>query len=292
MIKNFKGSGVALVTPFKKDKSIDFGGLKKLVEYHISEGTDFLVVQGTTGESPVLNEKEKIEVLNLVIEINSGHLPIVYGVGGNNTVEVGSKIRAIPKGVDGVLSVSPYYNKPTQKGIYAHFEYISKQTDLPIILYNVPGRTASNISADTTIELSKIHNIVGIKEASGNLEQIMDILRMKDRDFNVISGDDALTFPMMSLGAVGVISVVANSFPKLFKAMVRATLEGDFEAAKLIHYKLLPITKLFFQEGNPAGVKVALSQMGIVEEYLRLPLMNVSEDLRNKIIHETKVILS
>lgn len=290
MINNFSGSGVALVTPFNKDKTVDFDSLKKFITFHIDEGTDFLVVQGTTGESPVLSENEKKAVLSTIIEVNNGQLPIVYGVGGNNTYEVAKKISAVGHGVDGILSVSPYYNKPTQQGIYEHYRCLSEHTDLPIILYNVPGRTSSNISSETTLRLSELNNIVAIKEASGNLEQIMDILRNKDKEFNVISGDDALTYPMMTLGAVGVISVVANAFPRLFKKMIEHLNHGDYLTAKKIHYDLIPITKMFFQEGNPAGVKAALSEFGLMTDNLRLPLINISEHLKIEIVKEIKRI--
>ncbi len=214
----FKGVGVALVTPFNSDKSIDFEGLKKLVQLQISGGTDYLVVQGTTGESPVLSQEEKKQVLQTVIDENKGKLKIVYGVGGNNTIAVGELIKQITTGVDGILSVSPYYNKPTQKGIVEHFKYIASCTKLPIILYNVPGRTSSNMAVETVLELAKVDNIVAIKEASGNIEQIMDLLRLKPEGFGIISGDDPITYPMVTMGAEGVI------------------------------------TKFFFQEGNPAGV--------------------------------------
>ena len=290
-MKSFRGTGVALVTPFKTDLSIDFDSLKKLVQLQIANGIDFLVVQGTTGESPVLNSDEKQQVLNTVIKVNNGRLPIVYGVGGNNTMEVAKAFKNIPQGVDGILSVSPYYNKPTQEGIYQHYKAIAACTDLPIILYNVPGRTGSNIAAETSLRLAEIKNIVAVKEASGNMEQIMDIIRSKPEGFDVLSGDDALTLPMIAAGAVGVISVVGQAYPEAFTAMVNASVKGDFDTARKYHYELLHVTKLFFTEGNPGGVKVALEARGILSNVLRLPLVPVSDKLRNEIIAETNKIV-
>lgn len=286
----FKGVGVALVTPFNADKTIDFESLKNLVELQIKGGTDYLVVQGTTGESPVLSQEEKQLVLETVIKQNNGRLKVVYGVGGNNTVEVGKLFKKIPKGVDGILSVSPYYNKPSQKGIIEHFKYISSCTELPIILYNVPGRTSSNMSADTTLELAKMKNIVAVKEASGDMEQIMDLLRLKPEGFGIISGDDPLTFPMLTMGAEGVISVVANAYPEAFSKMVHSGLNANYEEAKNIHFDLLDVTKMLFEEGNPAGVKEALQYRSICTNELRLPLLKVSEQLAEKIQLETKKI--
>ena len=288
----FKGSGVALVTPFNSDDSIDFVALRKLVRLQIDGGVDFLVVQGTTGESPTLSDVEKLEVLKTVIEENNNQLKIVYGVGGNNTKQVGESFKSIPEGVDGILSVSPYYNKPTQLGIIEHYKYISSCTKLPIIMYNVPGRTSSNMLAETTIELAKIENIVAMKEASGNMEQIMELIRLKPEGFGILSGDDALTMPLIAAGADGVISVVANAFPEKFSEMVNASISGDLDSARKEHYDLLAITRMFFEEGNPGGVKVALAHRKIMEEYLRLPLMTVSGELRERILKETELILS
>lgn len=282
----FKGVGVALVTPFNSDKSIDFEGLKKLVQLQINGGTDYLVVQGTTGESPVLSQEEKKQVLQTVIDENKGKLKIIYGVGGNNTMAIGELFKQIPAGVDGILSVSPYYNKPTQKGIMEHFKYIASCTELPIILYNVPGRTSSNMAVETVLELAKIENIVAIKEASGNIEQIMDLLRLKPEGFGIISGDDPFTYPMITMGADGVISVVANALPELFNEMVHASIIGDLNKALPIHFDLIQITKYFFQEGNPGGVKEALKVRGICETDLRLPLVEVSSELAAKIKSE------
>ena len=288
----FTGSGVALVTPFKEDHSIDFDALRKLVRLQIEGGTDFLVVQGTTGESPTLSQEEKMQILQTVIEENNGKLKIVYGVGGNNTIAVGETLKKVPAGVDGILSVSPYYNKPIQKGIIEHYKYISSCTKLPIILYNVPGRTGSNMTPETTLELAKIPNIVAMKEASGNMEQIMEIIRLRPEGFGVLSGDDAITMPLIATGADGVISVVANAFPEKFSRMVHASQAGDLVKAREEHFDLLPVTKMFFEEGNPGGVKVAMKVRGIMEEHMRLPLYPVSDGLRNRITAETKRLLA
>jgi 4-hydroxy-tetrahydrodipicolinate synthase len=287
----FTGSGVALVTPFHKDGSIDFDALKKLVQLQIDGGTDFLVVQGTTGESPTLSQEEKMQVLQTVMDVNQGKLKIVYGVGGNNTLAVGETLKKVPAGVDGILSVSPYYNKPIQKGIIEHYKYIASCTDLPIILYNVPGRTGSNVLPETTITLAEIPNIVAMKEASGSMEQIMEIIRLRKPDFGVLSGDDAITMPLIAAGADGVISVVATAFPEKFSKMVHASMEGDLDTARKEHYDLLPITKMFFEEGNPGGVKVALAVRGIMEENMRMPLYPVSDGLRARITAETNNLL-
>lgn len=291
-MKQFSGTGVALVTPFNADFSIDFDGLKKLVQLQLDGGIDFLVVQGTTGESPTLSQAEKEAVLACVQEANNGRLPIVYGVGGNDTVKVAEAIKAIPAGVDGILSVSPYYNKPTQEGIYQHYKFLAESTDLPIILYNVPGRTGSNVSAETCVRLAAIPNIVAMKEASGNFDQIMEILRTCPKDFLVLSGDDAITLPMISCGAHGVISVVAQAFPEKFTAMVNASLKGDFKTARGFHYDLIPVTKMMFEEGNPGGVKISLENRNILKPFMRLPLVPVSKNLENRLIEETKRLLA
>ncbi len=291
MTNIFKGSGVALVTPFNQDMQIDFDALASLVEYQIENGTDFLVVQGTTGESPNLTKAEKLDVLNEVIEINQGRCNIVYGIGGNNTAAVAESLADIPNGVDGILSVSPYYNKPIQKGIVAHYKIVADSTDLPIILYNVPGRTGSNVAPETTLELAEVKNIVAVKEASGNMEQIMQIIKYRPSGFGVLSGDDNLTMPLIAAGADGVISVVANAFPALFSTMVHSAMRGELDAAREAHYKLFDVTKMFFEQGNPGGVKAALAHMQLMDEYMRLPLFPVSDDLRKRIEKETIAIL-
>jgi len=291
MTNIFKGSGVALVTPFNQDKQIDFDALASLVEYQIENRTDFLVVQGTTGESPTLTKAEKLDVLNEVIEINQGRCNIVYGIGGNNTAAVAESLADIPNGVDGILSVSPYYNKPIQKGIVAHYKIVADSTDLPIILYNVPGRTGSNVAPETTLELAEVKNIVAVKEASGNMEQIMQIIKYRPSGFGVLSGDDNLTMPLIAAGADGVISVVANAFPALFSTMVHSAMHGELDAAREAHYKLFDVTKMFFEQGNPGGVKAALAHMQLMDEYMRLPLFPVSDDLRKRIEKETIAIL-
>ncbi len=287
----FFGTGVALVTPFRDDHTIDFDALAKLVEYQIANGVDFLVVQGTTGESPVLTANEKTAVLKCVFETNKGRLKIVFGAGGNDTVATGRILKKLPSVIDGVLSVSPYYSKPSQKGIIEHFKHLATSTDLPIILYNVPGRTGSNMTAVTTLELAQIDNIVAIKEASGDMGQVMEIVQKKPEGFSVLSGDDALTVPMISVGVEGVISVVANAFPKKFSLMVKEARQGNFEVAKKLHYDLLTSTNQFFAEGNPGGVKISLSEQNIMKPIMRPPLYQVSETLEQQIRIETQRVL-
>ena len=291
MNHRFKGTGVALVTPFQKDGTIDFDGLTRLVKLQIAGGTDFLVVQGTTGESPVLNQEEKMQVLNHVIEVNQRQLPVVYGLGGNNTAEVCAKLKLLPSGVDGILSVSPYYSKPLQAGIIAHYKAIASKTELPIILYNVPGRTSSNVSAATTLELAKIPNIVAMKEASGDFDQIMEILKNKPEDFTVLSGDDAITMPLITVGVEGVISVIANALPERFSSMVNKTLNNEMYHSRKEHFELFEIIRLLFAEGNPGGIKEALVYRDICENYMRLPLVPVSKTLKDKIHSEMTALL-
>lgn len=287
----FKGTGVALVTPFKADMSVDFDALRRLVQLQLQGGTDFLVVMGTTAESPTLSNEEKEQILSVVVEENAGKLPVVYGVGGNNTLEIVAKLNKLPKGVDGILSVSPYYNKPTQEGIYQHFKAIAEASPVPVILYNVPGRTGSNMLPQTTLRLAELPNITAVKEASGSMEQIMEIISKAPKGFDVLSGDDAITMPLIACGAVGVISVVANALPEKFSAMVNYSLEGDFDTARSIHNALLAITKMFFEEGNPGGVKVALENRGIMDQNLRLPLVRVSNSLADRINSEMKLLV-
>jgi 4-hydroxy-tetrahydrodipicolinate synthase len=288
----FKGTGVALVTPFNENGKVDYNGLQKLVEFQINNGTNYLVVQGTTGESVTLTNDEKIAVLDYIIEINAGKLPILLGVGGNSTSDVCDKIKFFSgHKIDGFLSVSPYYNKPSQQGIYEHFKSISNSTSLPIIIYNVPGRTSSNITADTTVQLAKdFKNIVGIKEASGNLEQIMTIILKKPDNFLVISGDDALTLGHILVGGDGVISVIANAFPKRFSTMVNAALNENLDLAKEKHYELLEIIHYLFVDGNPAGIKYLLKLINICSDYVRLPLVGVSEETSKKLYSLTASI--
>ena len=287
----FTGSGVALVTPFDASMQVDFDALKQLVEFQMNNGTDFLVVQGTTGESPTLSAEEKRAILDTVLETNNGKLKIVYGVGGNDTAGIAAKLENGLPGVDGILSVSPYYNKPTQKGIIAHYKILADSTDLPIILYNVPGRTGSNMAADTTLELAGVKNIVAVKEASGNMEQILQIIKDRPEGFGVLSGDDNLTMPLILAGADGVISVVANAFPAQFSTMVHASMKGELDTARKTHNSLFDITKMFFEQGNPGGVKAALSYLDMMDDFMRLPLYPISQDLRMRIEKEVDRIL-
>ena len=286
-MQSFKGTGVALVTPFHDYGTIDFTSLGKLVSHVIAGGVDFLVVLGTTSESPVLSTDEKNAVLNFIVEETAGKVPVVLGMGGNNTQAVINSIKSTNlEGVDGILSVAPYYNKPNQKGLYYHFKAISAASPLPVILYNVPGRTSSNITAGTTLRLAReLDNIVAVKEASGNMTQIMEILRDKPDGFTVLSGDDALTYPMMTLGAEGVISVVANAYPAEFSEMVSKCLKGEYREALNIHYSLLQLMEALFEDGNPAGIKAALQVMGLIKNNLRLPLVKVNKATYNKLEH-------
>jgi len=269
------GMGVALVTPFKSDDSIDFDALARLVEYIINNNADYLVVCGTTAETPTLTDKEKDEIARFVVQCNAGRLPIVLGIGGNNTRQVVEKVKTSDlSGIDAILSVTPYYNKPSQEGLYQHYSAIAKASPLPLVLYNVPGRTGVNMTAETTLRLAKeFSNICAVKEASGNFTQIDDIIKNKPQDFMVISGDDGITFPLITLGAVGVISVIGNAFPREFSRMVRLALQGDYQNARQIHYRFTELFELLFVEGNPAGVKSMLAVMGMIENKLRLPLV-------------------
>ena len=272
---NLKGMGVALITPFKEDESIDFEDLSKILEFQIQNGTDYLVVLGTTAETPTLTETEKTQIIRFVTERVKGRIPIVLGVGGNNTRAIVEKLKTDDfTGIDAILSVVPYYNKPSQEGIYQHYKAVASATQLPVVLYNVPGRTGVNMSAETTLRIAReFENVVAIKEASGNITQMDDIIKNKPKDFMVISGDDGITFPLISLGAVGVISVIGNAFPKEFSRMVRLALQGDYANALTIHHKFAELFKLLFVDGNPAGVKAMLNVMGMIENKLRLPLV-------------------
>jgi 4-hydroxy-tetrahydrodipicolinate synthase len=285
-MQKFKGLGVAMVTPFSADGSIDIPALEKLTNFLIDGGVDYLVVQGTTGESPVLSKEEKQKTLDVVAKANNGRKPIVFGIGGNNTQSVENDLKTFKlDNVDAILSASPYYNKPTQEGIYQHYKKLTEATELPIILYNVPGRTASNMDAKTTLRLAQdFNNIIAVKEASGSMDQIMEIIRNKPNDFLVISGDDAITLPILSAGGDGVISVVGNGYPYAFGKMVSSCLTGDFETGRKYHYEILPIINPLFSEGNPAGIKESLADQGIMENHVRLPLVSVSEPLKDKII--------
>ena len=267
--------GVALVTPFKDDMSVDYEALERLVEFQLRNGTDYLVVLGTTGETPTLNDSERQAIIDTVVRINAGRVPIVLGIGGNNTMGVVEQIRKTDfTNIDAILSVSPYYNKPSQEGLYQHYKTIAESTYMPIIIYNVPGRTGANISAETTLRLARdFHNIVAIKEASGNFKQIDDIIKNKPANFMVISGDDGITFPLITLGAVGVISVIGNALPAEFSRMVRLALKGEYNSSLTIHHKFTELFKLLFVDGNPAGVKAMLSEMGLIQNELRLPLV-------------------
>jgi 4-hydroxy-tetrahydrodipicolinate synthase len=292
MKQTFQGTGVALVTPFKKDFSVDFEALQKVTEHTIAGGVEYLVALGTTSEAPVLNKEEKELVVKTIVETTRKRVPIVLGVGGNNTSDVIQQLKYETfEGISAVLSVVPYYNKPTQNGLFAHFDAIADASPLPIILYNVPGRTSANMSAETTVRLAEKHSkIIGIKEASGDFAQIMEILRRKPEHFAVISGDDALTLPMVALGASGVISVAANALSNFFSEMVRFQLQNKTNEARKYHYSMLPIIELFFKEGNPAGVKALLNEMGLCEDIVRLPLVSVSEITREMIKTEwTKI---
>lgn len=272
---NLQGMGVALVTPFKSDKSIDFDALARLLEYQIKNGIDYLVVLGTTAETPTLTSDERRQIREFVADRVAGRLPLVLGVGGNSTDMVVNELKTTDLSkFSAILSVVPYYNKPSQEGIYQHYRAIVEASPLPVILYNVPGRTGVNMTAETTLRLSnEFPNIVGVKEASGNITQMDDIIKRKRDDFMVISGDDGITFPLITLGAVGVISVIGNAFPKEFSRMVRLALEGDYDRARAIHHKFTEMFSLLFVDGNPAGVKCALNAMGFIENVLRLPLV-------------------
>ena len=269
------GMGVALITPFKEDESVDFEALKKLVEFQIKNGTDYLVVCGTTAETPTLTEDEKENITRFVVQQANGRIPIVLGIGGNNTKAVVEKLQKSDlTGIDAILSVTPYYNKPSQEGLYQHYAAIAKVSPKPIILYNVPGRTGVNMTPETTLRLAnEFSNICAVKEASGNFGQIDQIIKNKPTDFLVISGDDGITFPLITLGAVGVISVIGNAFPSEFSRMVRLALHGDYDNARQIHYRFTELIELLFVEGNPAGVKSMLALMGLIENKLRLPLV-------------------
>lgn len=276
MVHNiFKGLGIALITPFKEDGSVDYDALLRLVDYQLSNGADFFCILATTGETPTLTREERQKIKDLVVDYVQARVPILMGCGGYNTAAVVEELKTGDfRGVDGILSICPYYNKPSQEGLYQHFKAISAATSLPIVMYNVPGRTGVNMQAATTVRLARdCHNIVAIKEASGNLEQVDEIIKNKPADFEVISGDDALTFPMISCGAVGVISVIGNALPKEFSRMIRLQMRGEYDPARTIHHRFTDLFSLLFVDGNPAGVKAMLSEMGFIQNILRLPLV-------------------
>jgi len=289
-MKAFIGSGVALITPFNENNTIDFESLGNLIEFQISGGIDYLVSLGTTGETATLSKNEKQKIFEYTAQKTAGRIPLIAGIGGNNTHEIVELLQNLDlSAFSAILSVSPYYNKPTQEGIYQHYKALAEASPLPIILYNVPGRTGSNIEAETTIRLAHDFNkIIGIKEASGNFHQYAVIMRDKPEDFLLISGDDALQLPMAALGASGVISVLANALPSQVSLLTKLCLQGAFKEAGELHGKLLRITDLCFTEGNPAGVKSILQQYNICKEVIRLPLTPISEQTRNKIIEELK----
>lgn len=292
MSHNFSGTGVAIVTPFNASKEVDIDALKGLVNHIIDGGVEYIVVLGTTGESVTLTKDEKKLVLETVLDANNGRRPVVLGIGGNNTAEVIRQMNETDtNGVSGILSVSPYYNKPTQEGIYQHYKALNASTDLPIILYNVPPRTGSNVLPETVVRIAHdCKNIVAVKEASGSIEQSMVIVRDRPQGFQVLSGEDMITLPLMASGIDGVISVVANAFPREFSDMVRQAAKGDMAAARENHYKLMEITKYLFVEGNPGGVKAALKILGVTGDDMRLPLVNVSNATYKKLEELIKAI--
>ena len=271
----FKGLGIALVTPFTADGQVDYKSLKRLLEYQIDNGADFLCILATTGETPCLTQQEKDNITQLVKDVNHGRLPILKGCGGNNTAAIVEELKNSDwTGIDGILSVCPYYNKPSQEGLYQHFKAIADASPLPVVLYNVPGRTGINLKPETTVRLANdCENIVAIKEASGSLEQVDEIIKNKPKRFDVISGDDALTFSMVASGAAGVISVIGNALPKEFSRMIRLEFRGEYEPARKIQHAFTELYSLLFVDGNPAGVKALLHEMGFIENQLRLPLV-------------------
>jgi 4-hydroxy-tetrahydrodipicolinate synthase len=285
MSNKFTGTGVAMITPFNRDNSIDWDSLKKTINHLTNGGIDYIVVLGTTGETATLSKEEKQAIFSFVAKNNVRNLPLVAGIGGSYTQEVIDGFKQFNlDGYSAILSVSPYYNKPNQNGIIEHYKALNAATPLPIIMYNVPGRTGMNVTAETTLIIAETcRNIIATKEASGNFEQIMQIIKYKPKGFEVISGDDGITLPMIACGACGVISVVANAYPQQFSTMVRHCLKGDFEAAKPLHYQLTDITNSMFVEGSPSGVKAYMSEMGICQNTFRLPIVGVSDALLSKI---------
>ena len=282
-MNNIKGTGVALITPFKKDKSIDYNALEKLIEHVISNGIDYLVLMGTTGESAVLDNSEQLEIVDFCKKINKGRLPLVLGIGGNCTHAIIDRILNTDLiDISAILSVSPYYNKPSQDGIFQHYYHIAEKSPVPIIMYNVPGRTSSNITASTTIKLaSECENIIGIKEASGNMDQIMEIINNTPSEFMMISGDDSLTLPMINIGAKGVISVIGQAFPGTYSKMVSQALSNNLDSAIKLHFDMYNFYDPLYRDGNPSGIKALLNIMDLCEDSLRLPLTSVTRQTRN-----------
>ena len=292
-MNKFHGTGVAIVSPFNADGSVDYDGLKSLINYLINGKVEYLVSLGTTGEASTLNKDEKKKIWEFTAEINNGRLPLVAGIGGNNTAEVIESIKTFEtNSYDAILSASPYYNKPTQEGIYQHYKALSEASALPLFLYNVPGRTASNVSPETTCRLAHdFKNIIGTKDASGSFDQFNQIIRDKPEDFMLISGDDPVALPMIALGAVGVISVVGNALPQQVSDMVRCCLSGDFATARKLHLNLIEFTRLLFAEGNPAGVKAALRQLKVCGDQVRLPLIKATGPLDEQIAAQLEKIV-
>jgi 4-hydroxy-tetrahydrodipicolinate synthase len=287
---DLKGTGVAIITPFRKDGSVDFKSLEKLIEHLIKGKVEYIVALGTTGESATLSKEEKAAVTEHILDVVDKRLPVILGVGGNNTAELVHSLEKLDADrLTAVLSVSPYYNKPSQQGIYEHYRAVSAASPLPLILYNVPGRTSSNITADTTLRIANdFDNILGVKEASGNMSQIMYIIKHRPKDFLVISGDDLVTLPIIASGGDGVISVIANAWPKDFSEMTRQALKGNFVEARKLHYKLTDITEMIFADGSPGGIKAALEIMGICQNNLRLPLVPINKKLYTSLQEEIK----
>ncbi|MBC5991371.1 4-hydroxy-tetrahydrodipicolinate synthase [Pontibacter cellulosilyticus] len=282
--EKLRGTGVALVTPFKEDLSVDYDALKKLLDFVLDGGVNYLVVNGTTAESVTTTTQEKAEILRTIKQHVNGRVPLVYGIGGNNTQHVLDLLQTTDlEGISAILSVSPYYNKPSQQGIFQHYTLIANASPVPVILYNVPGRTGSNVSAETTLKLALHDNIIGIKEASGNLEQCMVIAKHKPQDFMLISGDDLLTVPMAAFGAEGVISVLANAFPEKFSNMISLALDYKFKEATALMHDFVDINPLMYEEGNPVGVKAVLERFGVCSPYVRLPLVEASAGLKDRL---------
>ena len=284
-MKKFRGTGVAIITPFKNDSSIDFAAYGRAINHVISGGVNYLVPMGTTGEASTLSKEEKKAIISYTVEIVDNRIPIVIGIGGNNTQEVINSIRHTDlKGVDGILSVAPYYNKPSQRGLFQHYKAIATSCPIPLIIYNIPGRTNCNISAETCLQLAHdCQNIVGVKEASGDMGQIMKIIKGKPENFSVISGDDMLTIPVIAAGGAGVISVLANAFPAQCSELVNLSLKNNFKSAREIHFRFLEMIELLFIEGNPSGVKAMMNIMNICQNNLRLPLVPVSKAVNSRI---------